>query len=67
MSKIVCPFVVSGTTIYFVFYLSYNYCRVALSLCRFSTGIEETAIYLSAICHNLPRHSYLPFAYALYI
>lgn len=24
------------------------------------------AIYLSAICHNLPRHSYLLFAYALY-
>lgn len=44
MSKIVCPFVVSGATIYFVFYLSFNYCRVALSLCRFSTGIEETAI-----------------------
>ena len=41
-------------------------CRVALSLLHFSTGIEETAIYLSAICHNLPRHSYLLFAYALY-
>lgn len=32
MSKIVCPFVVSGATIYFVFYLSFNYYRVALSL-----------------------------------
>lgn len=41
-------------------------CRVALSLLHFSTGIEETAIYLSAICHNLPRHSYLLFAYALH-
>ena len=44
MSKIVCPFVVSGATIYFVCYLSFKYCRVALSLLHFSTGIEETAI-----------------------